>query len=167
MKAKKVIAMAMVMTMGLSMTTLGVSAAEGKGTTNVSYNNQNEIPNPDPTDPTNPEWMVTIPSSIVFTDDNKEIDASVELVEKTGMPANPVSVSVESKNAYNLQLTDSSDPVSYTLSYASKLMSATETKVADLTATSPKQEGTAKLTGKATKAGVHTDVLTYTVSYTK
>ena len=126
MKAKKVMAMAMVMTMGLSMTTLGVSAAESKGTTNVSYSNQNEIP--DPTDPTNPDWMVTIPSSIVFTDDNKEIDASVELIKKAGeLPdsSTPVSVSVESQNVYNLQLADSSDPVSYTLSYGSNLMSDT------------------------------------------
>lgn len=167
MKAKKVIAMAMVMTMGLSMTTLGVSAADSTGTTNVSYNNQNEIPNPDPDDPTAPEWMVAIPSSIVFTDDNKEIDASVELVKKTGMPVNPVTVSVESQNAYNLQLTDNSDPVSYALSYGGKLMTSSVKDVASLTEAAPKQEGTAKLTGKATKAGVHTDVLTYKVSYTK
>lgn len=157
----------MVMTMGLSMSTLGVSASEGTGSTNVSYDNQNQIPDPDPTDPTDPEWMVTIPSSIVFTDDNKEIDASVELVEKTGMPAKPVTVSVESDNGYNLVLTDASDPVSYALGYGGKHMSAIETMVAELTATNTRQTGTAKLTGKATKAGVHTDVLTYTVEYTK
>ena len=167
MKVQKVIVMAMVMTMGLSMSTLGVSAAEGTGTTNVSYNNQNEVPNPDPSDPTAPEWMVTIPSSIVFTDDNKEIDASVELLEQTGMPTSPVKVTVKSANEYNLNLTDSSDPVSYVLSYAGKSMSAAETAVAELSDTNTRQEGTAKLTGKATKAGVHTDILTYTVAYTK
>ena len=156
MKAKKVIALAMVMTMGLSMSTLGVSAAEGTGTTEVSYNNQNEIP--DPENPADPEWVVTIPSSIVFTDTNKELDASVELVEKTALPAG---------NNYHLQLGSGDDAVSYSLTYDGKLMTDTNIEVAVLNSSSRKKAGKAILTGNATKAGLHTDTLTYTVSYTK
>ena len=165
MKAKKVIALAMVMTMGLSMSTLGGSAAEGTGTTEVSYNNQNEIP--DPENPADPEWVVTIPSSIVFTDTNKELDASVELVEKTALPAGDVTVTVKSGNNYHLQLGSGDDAVSYSLTYDGKLMTDTNIEVAVLNSSSRKKAGKAILTGNATKAGLHTDTLTYTVSYTK
>lgn len=165
MKAKKVIALAMVMTMGLSMSTLGVSAAEETGNTQVSYNNQNAIP--DPENPADPDWVVTIPSSIVFTDASKEVDASVELVKKTVLSTNDVTVTVESANNYHLELGAGDDAVSYSLTYDGKLMTDTNKEVAVLNSTNTKKAGKATLTGNAAKSGLHTDILTYTVSYTK
>lgn len=168
MKAKRMLAgvLAAGMVCAVPVTTAW-AAKESKGT-DVFYDNRNIIPNPDPMDPTNPEWVVSIPSSIHFTDANKEIDASVELIEKTGLPANDVTVTVKSAKGYKLALTGNADPVDYMLSYGSTVMSAgIDDTVAILTAQAPKQAGTARLTGKATAPGTHTDVLTYTVEYTK
>ena len=60
----------MAMALAAPMFTVGVNAAStSTGTANVSYNNTNEVPDPD--HPDNPQWAVTIPSSVVFTDDAK------------------------------------------------------------------------------------------------
>lgn len=168
MKAKKLFSGALAVAMVGTMVATPVFAKEKSDTTPVSYNNVKQIP--DPENPDNPDWAVTIPSSITFTDDIKEVDASVELVSVNNASITGVSdvkVSVRSQNGYKLELAGKADPVAYTLQYDSVLSGSSDTEIASLSGTpgSTKKEGTAKLVGTATQSGDHTDVLTYTVSH--
>lgn len=172
MKAKKLLLSAL--TIGLVIpgmaATVSAAGTPGEGTTPVSYENRNYIP--DPENPDSATWAVTIPSAINFTDDNKDIDASVELVQLNGgkLPTNDVTVTVESLNTYKLKGTVKPDEaLSYKLIYDGTEMSSSEKTVATLNATgTKKQAGTAILgSDKASVRDTYKDTLTYTVSVTK
>lgn len=141
-----------------------VLAAPGTGETPVAYDNRNDIP--DPENPDTPEWAVTIPSAITFTDDNKVIDASVELVAKgssTTLPTDDISVTVESLNNYKLK--NGADEISYKLKYGGTEMSDTVTAVATLNDTAPTKSGQAILGSESASArGTYSDTLTYTIT---
>lgn len=102
-------------------TVLPVSAASETGKTNVGYLS-GQIPDPD--NPSNPTWSVSIPKDFVFTDGNLTKNVDVTLNEITGEfnTAKKVQVDVESKNTYLLKNTDSTVAVQelqYKLNYGS------------------------------------------------
>lgn len=140
-----------------------IIAVTDTGTTPVTYDNRNEIPDPD--SPITPEWAVTIPSTVSFSDDRKVIDTSVELISKNGgvLPTEDVSVTVASTNNYKLKM--GSEAVSYKLIYTDTMDNEGMTTVAKLNKENVKQEGKAVLgKDKASKLGEYTDTLTYSVS---
>ena len=164
-KINKLLATALAVTMAVPMFSMSVSAAGSEtGTTNVSYDNTYGIPDPD--NPTDPGWAVTIPSSIHFTDSNNVVNVDVELVSinSGSLPTGPVAVTVASANGYQLQMTGATDPVPYVVSYAGTSMSTANTTVGNLSSTSTTITGTATLQGTAAITGVHIDVLTYTIT---
>lgn len=167
---KRILSGILVAAMATTMIATTAFAAEKTGTTDVTYNNTNQITDPGETDPTDAQWAVEIPSNIVFTDDVKEADATVRLVPINGAEdvndVTGVTVTVSSENDYNLELSDDSDPVSYTLTYGGQVMNnSSQTSVGTLSGPSNTEiVGVAELTGTATKVGEHTDVLTYTVN---
>lgn len=170
MKAKKLLLLS-ALTIGLvipGMTaTVSAAGTPGEGTTPVSYENRNYIPDPD--NPESATWAVAIPSAINFTDENKEIDASVELVQLNGgdLPTKDVTVTVESAKGYKLQSkVDSNAKLSYKLMYGTTEMSDTQKTVVKFTSGSDqRQEGKAILgNDKASVRDTYTDTLTYTVS---
>ena len=164
MKLKKIYMSALAMGLMIPALSMNVLAADGTGQTPVSYDNRNYIPDPD--NPKDPQWAVTIPSTINFTDDNKKIDASVELVANPGgsLPIGNVTVTVESRNNYKLK--NGSDEVSYQLVYGNKTMSNTDKEVAVLNNTDTAKSGYAILgNDKAPSRGSYEDILTYTISH--
>lgn len=167
---RRILSGILVAAMATTMIATTAFAATDDGTTNVTYNNTNQVTDPGVDDPTDAEWAVEIPSNIVFTDDVTEADATVRLVPVNGAEdvstVSGVTVTVSSAKDYTLQLSDGSDPVAYTLTYNDTVMSSVETSVGTLDGTTDTTEiaGVAKLTGTATKVGEHTDVLTYTVN---
>ena len=165
MKLKKIYMSALAMGLMIPALSMNVLAADGTGQTPVTYDNRNYIPDPD--NPTDPQWAVTIPSTINFTDDSKKIDASVKLVEQNGgsLPTGNVTVTVESSNNYKLK--NGSDEVSYQLVYGNKTMSNTDKEVAVLNNTDTAKNGYAILgNDKAPSRGSYEDTLTYTISHT-
>lgn len=157
--------LATVMAMGMLVQTTGVTAlaASGSETTPVTYDNTSTVPDPD--NPDSPQWAVTIPSAIAFSDDNKTIDASVELIAKNGATTLPnVNVTVSSQKGYKLE-NATGDEVSYALKYGNKTMTNADTAVATLTQGAAKSIGTATLGADASssKRGTYEDTLTYSV----
>lgn len=163
-KLKRMLIGAFAMVMMIAGATSGVFAASQSGTTEVMYENTNEIPDPD--DPNAPKWSVKIPSKIEFSDTTRRVDASVELVSIDGgaLPATDVLISVESMNGYKLNLATKDDEVAYSLIYAGNTMTNTVTEVGKLNDTNVKISGEAILKGSAKKPGNHTDYLTFTVT---
>lgn len=164
-KINKLLAAALAVGMMVPMASTSAFAATKTGTTDVSYDNTNIVP--DPGNPDNPDWGVSIPSSIVFTDANKKVDASVELVSINGgtLPATDVTITVASQKAYKLNTAANDDEMSYALIYGNKTMTAVANEVGKLKAGTVKVTGQAVLTGTAKKIGSHTDLLTYTISH--
>lgn len=151
------------------MSVVPAHALSESGDTNVAYTNENNIPDPD--NPYDPHWVVAIPSSITFTDENKRADASLELKPMRGydLPnGGTIIVTVESTNGYALHAAGADkDSMEYTLSYEGKGMSSTEKEIGDLVATN-KIAGTAVLDASATAKvrGAHTDILRYYIETT-
>lgn len=166
MKAKKLLLAALAVGILVPASAGSVFAATSTGETPVSYDNRNYIPDPD--NPNAPAWAVTIPSAVNFTDDNKIIDTTVELISVNGgdLPTTDVTVTVASRNDYKLKKSlGASGDLSYKLIYDGKIMSKTITEVAKLKASEAIKAGTANLgTDKAPERGQYTDTLTYTVS---
>lgn len=165
MKAKKLLLSALAVGLILPAAAGSVIAAEKSETTPVTYDNRNYIP--DPEHPDTPKWAVTIPSAINFTDENKEIDATVELVSKNGgsLPSADITVEVSSANAY--KLINGSESIDYKLNYnGTTMINGTNETVAVLNGTGLiKQSGVAVL-GEVTVStrGKYSDILTYTVT---
>lgn len=165
---KKSLLVAVIATGMMLPSTFGtISAVEGKKEIDVTYDNRSEITDPD--NPNGPEWAVTIPSAITFTDDAKEVDASIELVPMvTGglLPDGNVVVTIESVNGYKLENANG-DAVGYKMIYGTNEMTATNKEAATLTKIAPKQEGKAKLgNDKAPTRASYSDKLNYVVERT-
>ena len=159
---RRILSGILVAAMATAMLGTTVLAETGTATTDVSYNNTNQIPDPD--NPEDADWAVEVPSSIVFTDDVKEVDATVRLVATEGGSIEGVSnidVTVVSDNGYELQLSGGADPVAYTLTYDQQ--TANSETVGTLSTENNTISGKAVMTGTATQSGNHTDTLTYTV----
>lgn len=178
MKKQFVMGLAAAMAFGVAMGGVSsVHAATGEDSRDVpvTYDNRNVIPDPD--QPAGSEdWAVAVPSSIVFTDDNKtRTNVGVELIGYNGSSLDDVelahpglSVNVKTQSTNGMTLNLGTDKVAYTLTYgpeASKIevTGKTDTEIADLTVAAPKKDGKAVMTGTATQMGVHTDTLNYTI----
>lgn len=137
-------------------------AEQPHNTVKVSYSSSVGIPDPD--DPENPDYVISIPAAIVFSDEKNSVDASVEMTNLDGTAyagEKQADVSVTSKNQFKLK--NGSREVNYDLKYGQNIMSVTNTKVGTLSKTNLKVKGSADLQGSATATGNYTDVLTYNV----
>ncbi|MGN0348994.1 MAG: hypothetical protein ACI4DR_05615 [Roseburia sp.] len=170
-KMKTTLVGALALTLALSGSALQVAAADRETTVPVSYSNTKDIP--DPENPDNPDWVVRVPSSIEFTETRREVDASVELIEKTAtglQTGKTVTVSVKSNNSYKLMNDDQSASYDYTLSYTNTnsgnpLSGGDYAVIGTFTSIDKvKKEGRAKFDKNVTKVGSYTDTLTYKVS---
>lgn len=142
-------------------------AAEGTGEVNVGYMDS-MIPDPD--NPTNPDWSVSIPKDFLFVKDTHEThDMTVTLndIKNGGLAADKkVAVDVASANAYTLQ-NDTADITSldYTLTYGT--VENTDGQIGELSQDAKTIAGEATIEhdqlSQVGVDGVYTDVLTYTV----
>lgn len=145
----------------------GVTAFAATGTHNVpvTYDASTSIPDPD--HPGAPTYQVVIPSAVTFTKVGEAVDASIAIKDGADKTQDytgndNVNVKVTSTNGYKVK--NGSDELSYTLSYGSKTMTGTNAQdVATLSSTKKDEKGQATLKDAATKTGVYTDTLTYTV----
>lgn len=163
-------ALALVLMGMVAAPTQAFASSTGSGIAEVSYNNDGTIP--DPENPSDPKWVVKIPTAIVFTNSQKSVSADVKL-EGTGGNSVPtdkeIAITVTSKNNYALNAAGvDKDPMAYGLTYANTLMSATVNEVGTLDGTTTEIKGTAVLNSNAVAkvAGSHTDILTYSVAVT-
>lgn len=139
----------------------------------VSYNNTQLIP--DPGNPTDPKWGVSIPTAISFKDNATAVQIPVQLYSiNQGTPSKDVSqlngltvdISIESLNAYKLQetLNNNGEELSYTVAYDTQIN--TNGVIARLSQNNPVQPGTASLDKQSLSVGYFTDTLTYTIEET-
>lgn len=144
------------------------NAATGSKDVQVTYNNQNVIPDPD--NPGAPQWQVAIPSGINFSESKKTADVGIELQNPDGTVYDQldnlnVQVSVQSEKGY--KLVKNTSEVGYDLSYGDKTMAkavATDEEIAILSKAEVSKAGLARLSDDVAKElGKHTDKLTYTV----
>lgn len=143
-------------------------AIPGSGTTPVKYDNRTVLPDD------NAQYGVIIPTAISFTDDEKNADASLEIVGINGYDLDNdwtelnVTAKVKSTNGYTLDKGDKKVPYKITMTgNTGSFESGTDEK--EITTrlgvganTSKKISGTAELNGKATEKGQYSDTLTYT-----
>lgn len=187
MKKTRVFTATMALTMAAGMFAMPVFAEEGKndgqGTnpeeTIVSYNNATIIEDPSKEPAT---WGVEVPKAITFTDKISSIRADVKLVNLTadggdaGYPAdeaNGVTISVVSKNGYEMRLNDvkEPDPLKYTLGYkkgdaieTAPIAADTSFEIGKLYVGNESIEGIAVKKSNALMTGNHTDRLIYTIT---
>lgn len=160
-----------------------VSAAEANSQdkdTKVTYDNRILINDPDHTN--DPFYVIATPGNVTFTDDNKIFDGSVQMLKPDGSGFyegdGVADISVKSANDYDLKL-DGADPVAYDFLYASTKGATTATdkkmvkkfeanngfqKLATMNKTDNEFHVRYQMTGKATKQGAHTDILTFKVT---
>ena len=165
---KRIIALAICAASTSMLSGVTAFATTGSKTVPVTYNASTSIP--DPNNPGAPTYQVVIPSAISFTEVNKPVDASVSITDGTDKATpykgnDTVKVQVKSTNGYKVKLADGSDELNYSLAYGANTMAGVNTnqEVGQLTKTKTSIKGQATLKDAATKTGVHTDTLTYTV----
>ncbi len=138
----------------------------------VIYDNTKTIT--DTESPDAGKWGVRIPAAVQFTDDDKQADIPVELVGMNGTLIDTldvqIDVTVQSKHGLKMYINDEAkeenDPIDYSVVYETQTMGTTPIILKMNSKTKNSVKGTATMTGKATKAGVHKDQLTYTVTQT-
>lgn len=162
---KKIVALTLAAGLASSgiLSSVSAFAAEQTKDTPVSYSSAQNIP--DPENPDAPDYVVNVPASITFTDNNKTIDTTVSMTNPDGSVyagAKSAGVKVASKNNYKLK--NGNHEVDYKLTYAGNVMSAVAQNIGTLNKTSNSVAGKAQLVGTATATGNYTDVLTYTVT---
>lgn len=142
-----------------------VALAEAKKEVPVEYNNSKEIIDEDAA----PEFMVSVPSSVIFTDDHKKVDTSISMSDLEGKAytgAKQAVVTVKSANEFKLK--NGEDTIAYSLTAIAEDKKETKIaqggEVATLAKTKLKQSAEARMLGKAKKTGKYTDTLTYTVT---
>ena len=152
---KKVLAMtALAMAMMMSSNVSGIHAEDTHDTT-VTYNNNSEISN-------DPEWAVTVPTSIAIDETNPNKTIKVEAISKAAgqdiadlLTGKKVNIAISSKNSFELKY-NNGDPVKYELDKTT--MELTSAKTSDT--------ATVSLKGIAKESGDHTDILTFTLTTT-
>lgn len=137
-----------------------------KGVT-VIYDNTKEIGSP-----TDPKWAIQVPAAAIFTDDDKTVDMSIELVGTDGADLPAVietEVSISSANGY--KMLNGTSEVIYYLQYINQAPLAGAAGVTEIITTLNKVntglEGKAIMQGIATVKGKYIDILTYSVNRTK
>lgn len=128
----------------------------------------------------NPDFLISIPSELIFTEKEKRIDASVSMFNLDGKTYNgPLSaeIKVNSKNNYNLRNADDFEDIKYYLRKLNADGSATTLQntapyniIGTLNKTTPriKSEGVlGSIAIAENKVKEYEDVLTYTVTVTK
>lgn len=157
MKMKKAITKMSIMSMALIMAGGFTSIrAESSHDTTVTYSNNTEIDDGDPT------WAVTIPTSITIDETKPNTSFKVEAISKDAgqdiddlLAGKTIQISITSLNSYKLKY-NNGDPVDYELSKTSM----------SLTSGSTSDTSTVTLKGVAKENGDHTDVLTFALTTT-
>jgi len=159
----------------LTVLTMSTQAFAEETTKNIRvfyYNAKNII---DPDNPLNPEYVISVPAELNFTEEERRIDATVSMNDLKGRRYSgekKAKVTVKSKRNYALEHTDNFQRIDYTLvKYDSKnngtILTNTKPDVGVFDKTNTLVSGEAVL-GVATIAkkniGTYTDVLTYTVT---
>lgn len=123
--------------------------------------------------PSDPQWYGVVPAAISLSDEAKDVDASVKIVntddtktDYTGSKS--VDVKVKSKNGYKLKdATVAGEAIDYKLDKAGLnkdffTADDTEQDLGVLNKDKPSISSKAHLTGTATKTGKYIDTLSYT-----
>ena len=157
------------------------SPQDGTKDVEVTYKNIDGIP-----DPENPTYIVTVPASIRFTDENRRVDTQVSLTDPEGNPYEAdkkVTVSVFSANDYLLKNEGNKGNGNKADEMVYKLITGTQTTekgthengqlvtndneqsmlVGTLSSEVQTITGYAVLEGEAENIGTYEDTLTYTV----
>lgn len=169
---KKLFASLLAVAMMIGLGATPCNAVEDTESIEVIYDNTKTIT--DPESPDTGKWGVRIPAAVQFTDDAKQADIPVELVGMNGILIDTldveIDVTVQSKYGLKMYINDEAkeenDPIDYTVVYETQTMGTTPITLKMNSKTKTSVKGTATMTGKATKAGVHKDQLTYTVLQT-
>lgn len=138
------------------------------GVTPVTYDNRTVLPDD------NAQYGMVIPTAISFTDEDKNADATVEIVGINGYDLDgdwielEVTTKVTSLNGYTLNNGNKKIPYSLQMNGNTGPF-ASNTSEQEITTKfgvgqnrEKKVQGTATLTGKATEKGQYSDTLTYT-----
>lgn len=172
---KKLFASVLALAMMIGLGATPCNAVKNTESIDVIYDNTKTIT--DPESPDAGKWGVRIPAAVQFTDDDKQADIPVELVGMNGILIDTldvqIDVAVQSKHGLKMYINneakEENDPIDYNVVYGSLTMDSNNTVPITLemnSKTKTSVKGTATMTGKATKAGVHKDELTYTVTQT-
>lgn len=144
-------------------------AAEQTRDVNVGYDSS-MIPDPD--NPENPTWSVSVPKSFKFTDSytSNEMKVTLNTISNGGLDVTKTApISVKSANSFKL-IGGAGGGIDYSLTYGGTAATGAEyNNIGSLQNVDGKRElvGTAALTDKtqlASADGSYTDVLTYRVS---
>lgn len=168
-KAITSLALAGVMLMGAgSMVHAAEPATIEDGTTNVTYDNRQVLPDE------NGMYGMVIPAGIAFTDEKTSMDADISIVGINGYDLSEwtdldVSATVASTNSYKLLMDGADNGATYELKMADNTAAFTADANDQAVTkhlgkggqTAETAEGTATLKTKATKKGLYKDVLTY------
>lgn len=139
----------------------------------IFYSNAKNIIDPD--NPLNPEYVISVPAELNFTEEERRIDATVSMNDLKGRRYSgekKAKVTVKSKRNYALEHTDNFQRIDYTLvKYNSEnkgtILTNTKPDIGILDKTNTVVTGEAVL-GVSTIAkkniGTYADVLTYTVT---
>lgn len=145
------LAMAMMMVGGVS----GIHAEDTQDTT-ITYSNQAEVGS-------DPEWAVTIPTSIAIDETSVTKTITIEAVSKVAgkditalLENKTVNIAITSKNGYELKLKEE-DSIKYELDKTSM----------ELTAEKSSDTATVTLKGIAKQSGDYTDILTFSLTTTE
>ncbi|WP_207694804.1 hypothetical protein DOK67_0000734 [Enterococcus sp. DIV0212c] len=142
-------------------------AVENKKKIPVTYNNINDIT--DPENPKEPEYIITVPASIIFTDKRKEIDTTVLMTNLDGTKYDgekSSTVEVFSKNEF--KLVNGKAQVAYKLvtiddQGKEKLVTNNNNQIGIFNKKRDSVKGLARLVEMPNRRGWHSDVLTYRV----
>ena len=116
-----------------------------------------------------PSYLLSVPSSVIFSDKKREIDTSVELLNSNGekFPESTgpegLKVTIKSKNGYKL-VSEKKDEVSYSvLNSDGKKLTNEDNLLGEFSKITTILKSSAKLNETAKKKGSYTDELTYRI----
>lgn len=180
---KKITSLCMLALIGgsFAVNATSVFAVDQEKDTIVSYNGDTDIPDPD--NPFDPYYVVSVPGNVTFSDTNKNFNGTVDMlkIDENGNTSaydgdGVADVFVKSANKLQLNTAKNDDAIDYSFQYATTAGDAAKID-AEVAATTSDQyqklfsidkDNAAhkvhyKMTGKATKKGAHTDTLTYKI----
>ncbi|WP_338631912.1 hypothetical protein [Clostridium baratii] len=166
---KKLIAMAIcaatVSTSLLSGVTAFAAGQTGTADVPVTYDSSKTIIDPD--NDLTPDFQVVIPAAINFKSTNEPVDTTVSIkdgADKTQDYTGNKNVLVKVASQNEFKVIYDGEKLDYSLAYGPQaLTGAGEHEIATLNSSKKSEKGSATLKGIATKSGLYTDTLTYSV----
>lgn len=180
MLSKKVTSLGLLALVGGTMlsSSLTAFAAEGdkqSADTMVTYRNTKDIPDPD--NPSDPDYVVSVPGNITFTDEHQQYDKDLHMYMPDGLKdytgVKNADISVKSKNGFKLKnVKDEKDTVDYKMiklgakegDKAVELKGTEDNALGKMNKTDLNMKLRYKLAGQAQSTSVYQDTVTYTVT---